>query len=97
MGHKAGATGLQGMLTSPRHLIPPPVFPGICVDPFVYLTCNCYLNFETDYSSVSWPFHVCIKKKKLTGSHQTNLPTLYSAFASVHTTEQLSNESAINP
>jgi hypothetical protein len=26
--------------------------------PFVYLTCNSYFNFETDYSSVSWPFHV---------------------------------------
>jgi hypothetical protein len=53
----AGATGRQGMLTPPRHLIPPPVFPGVRVSPFIYLTCNSYLNFETDYSWVYWPFH----------------------------------------
>jgi hypothetical protein len=58
-GPHGGATGQQGMLTPPRHLIPPPVFPGVRVSPFVYLTCNSYLNFETDYSSVSWPFHGC--------------------------------------
>jgi hypothetical protein len=52
----AGVTGRQGMLTPPRHLIPPPVFLGVRVSPFLYLTCNSYLNFETDYSSVSWPF-----------------------------------------
>jgi hypothetical protein len=52
-GLTAGATGGQGMLTPPRHLIPPPIFPGVRVSPFVYLTCNSYLNFETDYSSVS--------------------------------------------
>jgi hypothetical protein len=57
MGHTAGAAGQQGMLTPPRHLIPLPVFPVVRVSPFVYLTCNSYLNFETDYSSVSWPFH----------------------------------------
>jgi hypothetical protein len=44
------------MLTPTRHVIPPPVLPGVRVSPFVYLTCNSYLNFETDYSSVSWPF-----------------------------------------
>jgi hypothetical protein len=40
-----GATGRQGVLTPPRHLIPPPVFPGVRVSPFVYLTCNSYLNW----------------------------------------------------
>jgi hypothetical protein len=50
----------QGILTPPRHLIPPPVFLGVRVSPFVYLTCNSYLNFETDYTSVSWPFHVTV-------------------------------------
>jgi hypothetical protein len=39
----AGATDRQGMLTPPRHLIPPPVFPWVRVSPFVYLTCNSYL------------------------------------------------------
>jgi hypothetical protein len=56
MGHTVGATGQQGMLTPPRHLIPPPVYPGVRVNPFAYLTFNSYLNFETDYSSVSWPY-----------------------------------------
>jgi hypothetical protein len=32
------------------------VYPGVRVSPFVYLTCNSYLYFETDYPSVSWPF-----------------------------------------
>jgi hypothetical protein len=45
------------MLTPHRHLILPLIFPGIRVSPFVYLTCNSDLNFETDYSSVYWPFH----------------------------------------
>jgi hypothetical protein len=36
MGHTAGATGQQRMLTPPRNLIPPPVFPGLRVSPFVY-------------------------------------------------------------
>jgi hypothetical protein len=31
MGHTAGATGRQGMLTPPRHLIPPLVFPEVRV------------------------------------------------------------------
>ena len=57
IGLTAGVTGQQGMLNPPRHLIPPPVYLGVRVSPFVYLTCNSYLNFETDYSSVSWPFH----------------------------------------
>jgi hypothetical protein len=50
MGLTAGVTGQQRMLTSPKHLIPPPVFPGVRVSPCVYLTCISYLNFETDYS-----------------------------------------------
>jgi hypothetical protein len=45
--YTAGATGQQGMLT-PRHLIPPPVYPGVRVSPFIFLTCNSYLCFETD-------------------------------------------------
>ena len=40
MGLTADATGQQGMLTPPRHLIPPPVCPGVRVSPFIYLTCN---------------------------------------------------------
>jgi hypothetical protein len=50
-------------ITPPRYLIPPPVFPLVYVNTFVYLTCISYLNFETDYSSVPWPFHctlVCV-------------------------------------
>jgi hypothetical protein len=60
----------QGMLTHLRHLIPHPVFPGVRVSQFVYLTCNSYLNFETDYSSVSWPFHwkTNIEKQILQGN-----------------------------
>jgi hypothetical protein len=57
VGHTADATGQQGVLTHPRHLIPSPVFPGVRVSPFLYLTFNSYLNLETDYSSVSWSFH----------------------------------------
>jgi hypothetical protein len=37
MGLTAGATGQQGILTPPRHLIPPPVYPGVCVGPFIFL------------------------------------------------------------
>jgi hypothetical protein len=51
-----GANGQQGIFTPLRHLIPLPVFSGVHVSPFVYLTRNSYFNFETDYSSVSWPF-----------------------------------------
>jgi hypothetical protein len=50
MGHTVGATCQQGILTPPRHLIPPPVFPGVYVSPFAYLTCNSSLNLETDFS-----------------------------------------------
>jgi hypothetical protein len=46
----AGATGQQGMLTPPRHLIPPLAGPGVRVSPFIYLICNSYLCFETNYS-----------------------------------------------
>jgi hypothetical protein len=49
----AGATGQQGMLTLPRHLIPPPVYPGVRVRPYTSLTCNSCLCFETDHSLVS--------------------------------------------
>jgi hypothetical protein len=35
-----------GMLTHPRHLIPPLVYPWIRVSPFISLTCNSYLYFE---------------------------------------------------
>jgi hypothetical protein len=59
-------TGQQGMLTLPRHLIPPPVYPGVRVSLFVYLTCNSYLYFETDYSSASWPFHLEVESNKTT-------------------------------
>jgi hypothetical protein len=31
---------LTWMLTPPRQLIPPPVYPRVRVSPFVYLTCN---------------------------------------------------------
>jgi hypothetical protein len=34
----------------PRHLIPPPICPGVRVSPSIYLTCNSYLYFETDYA-----------------------------------------------
>jgi hypothetical protein len=64
-GLTASVTGRQGMLTTPRHLTPPPVFPGVCVSTFVYLTCNSYLNFETDYSSVSWPFHLSARRSTI--------------------------------
>jgi hypothetical protein len=45
-----GATGQQGMLTPPRHLIPSPVYPAVLVSPFISLTCNSYLRLETDHS-----------------------------------------------
>jgi hypothetical protein len=66
-GLAVGVTGQQGMLTPPRHLIPPSFFPRVRVSPFVYLTCNSYWNFETDYSSVSWPFHfsTCVSRDVL--------------------------------
>jgi hypothetical protein len=52
--------GLQHWSTkdpfSPRHLFPPPVCPGVRVHPFVSLTCNSYLCFETDHCFISWPF-----------------------------------------
>jgi hypothetical protein len=48
-----GVTGRQGMLTPPRHLIPPPVFPGVRVSPFVYMTCNSYLNFAISSYAIS--------------------------------------------
>ena len=35
IGRTAGATGRQGMLTPPWHLIPPLVFPGVCVTLFL--------------------------------------------------------------
>jgi hypothetical protein len=56
-----GVTGRLGMLTPPRHLIPPPAVPGVRVNPFIYLTCNSFLNFETDYSSVSLLFQYHIQ------------------------------------
>jgi hypothetical protein len=36
-----------------RHLIPPLAGPGVRVSPFIYLTCNSNLCFETDFSLVS--------------------------------------------
>jgi hypothetical protein len=39
-------------LTPFRHLIPHPAGQGVRVSPFIYLTCNSYLWFETDYSLV---------------------------------------------
>jgi hypothetical protein len=42
----------QGRHTPLRHLIPPLRGPGVLVNPFIYLTCNSYLCFETDYSLV---------------------------------------------
>ena len=60
----------QGMLTPPRHLIPPPVYPGVRVSPFISLICISYLYFETDHSLVSQPFRyndlVCDYKLPLT-------------------------------
>jgi hypothetical protein len=53
IGQTAGATDQQGMRTPPMHLIAHPVFLGVHVSPFVYLTCNSYLSLETDYSSMS--------------------------------------------
>jgi hypothetical protein len=53
MGLTVGATGQQVMLTPPRHLIPPPVFPGVRVSPFISVTCKSYLCLETDHSLVS--------------------------------------------
>jgi hypothetical protein len=49
----AGVTGRQGMLTPPWYLIPPLAGPVVRVRPFIYLTCNSNLGFETDYSLVS--------------------------------------------
>jgi hypothetical protein len=65
MGLTAGVTGGQGVLTPPRHLIPLPVCPGVCVSPFIYLTCNSYLCFETDHFLVSWPFRTNLDDRQL--------------------------------
>jgi hypothetical protein len=46
----------QGMLTPPRHLIIPMVYPGILISPFISLICNSYLCFETDHFLVSLSF-----------------------------------------
>jgi hypothetical protein len=53
----ADVAARQVMLTSPRHLLSPLVCLGVRVSPFIYLTSNSYLCFETDYSLVSYPFH----------------------------------------
>jgi hypothetical protein len=45
MGLATGVTGHQGLLTPPRHPIPPP---DNRVSPFISLTCTSYLCFETD-------------------------------------------------
>jgi hypothetical protein len=52
-GLTAGVAGRQGMLTSPRHLIPPPVYPGVRVSQFISLTRNSYLCFKTDHLLVA--------------------------------------------
>jgi hypothetical protein len=52
-GLMAGVTGRQGMLTPPKHLIPPPVRPGVRVSPFISLTYNSYLCLKTDHCLVS--------------------------------------------
>jgi hypothetical protein len=52
----------QGMLTPAKHRIPPP---GVRVSPFIYLTCNSYLCFETDYSLVSKPFNTKVLSQGL--------------------------------
>jgi hypothetical protein len=43
----------QEFFTPPRHLIPPPVYPGVHVGPFISLICIFYLYFETDHTLVS--------------------------------------------
>jgi hypothetical protein len=57
LGLMAGVIDQQGMLTPPRHLIPPLLYPGVRVSPFISLICISYLYFETDHSLVSYPFH----------------------------------------
>jgi hypothetical protein len=47
IGLTADVTGRQGVLTPPRHQIPPPVCLEVRVSPFIYLTCNSYLCYET--------------------------------------------------
>jgi hypothetical protein len=91
----AGVTGRQGMLTPPRHLIPPPVFPGVRVSPFVYLTFNSYLNFETEYSSVSWPFlHATVFGEGAITTHFNVIDLLWRARVGLElTTSRMVNES----
>ena len=52
----AGVTGQHGMLTHPRHLIPPLVYPGdrVCYGVIFVL----FLEYEIDNGSLSLPFHV---------------------------------------
>jgi hypothetical protein len=45
----AGVTSLHDMLTPPRHLIAPRVYPGIHINPFISLTCSFYICFVTNY------------------------------------------------
>jgi hypothetical protein len=44
-GLMVGVTGRQGMLTPPRHLIPPLVFPGVRVRLICSVDCSIYLNW----------------------------------------------------
>ena len=86
----AGVTGLQGILTPPWHLIPPPVFPGVRVSPFG----NSYLYFETDYSSVSWPFHTQPELMRVKMSQNTSSPEqrARSGFSYVIRIQELGTE-----
>jgi hypothetical protein len=93
----AGATGRQGMLTPPRHLIPPPVFPWVCVISFVYLTCNSYLNFQTDYSSVSWPFHIAETVVTLTVLASWSCQNQNQKKFTSHSSDANSNAEAVLP
>jgi hypothetical protein len=49
MGLTAGVTGRQEMLTPPRHLIPPLVFPGVRVSLIFYSECFLLSDLDTDF------------------------------------------------
>ena len=56
-GLTAGVTVQQGMLTPPRHLIPPLVCPGVCFLPTLVF-CILFRAYEIVQCSLSLPLHL---------------------------------------
>jgi hypothetical protein len=63
IGFMAGVASRQGMLTYPRHLIPP-LYPDVRVCPHSLIHIS-YRTYEIDYCSLCMPFYTCIGHLKL--------------------------------